>query len=31
MLFYGAADSFYLQQGDVAGDGAKKIMEEKYN
>ena len=24
------ANSFYLQQGDVAGDGIKKLMEEKY-
>jgi hypothetical protein len=27
----GLANSIYLQEGDLSGDGAKKIMEEKYN
>jgi hypothetical protein len=27
----GLANSIYLQKGDLSGDGAKKIMEEKYN
>jgi hypothetical protein len=27
----GLPNSIYLQKGDLSGDGAKKIMEEKYN
>jgi hypothetical protein len=27
----GLANSIYLQKGDLSWDGAKKIMEEKYN
>jgi hypothetical protein len=27
----GLANSIYLQEGDLSGDGAKKILEEKYN
>jgi uncharacterized membrane protein len=27
----GLANSIYLQKGDLSGDGAKKIMEEKYD